>query len=143
MFGKGTLEHRLLQRVERTAQVAAQEMDTLLDVITATKFKPRVNPAATKAFFNTGGGPLFKIPVMAAGEAGAAAMGHGAIGPAALAAAMTGSSPRFNFRALQAAKAAQRVMDHLANASAKKRAAASIPAAALRFGLGTQNNGAE
>lgn len=100
MFRKGDADRKIAEKVDRITSTGGKQLDTILDAETARAFAPVINPGATRAAGNTGGGLM--VPVAAA--LGTKMFGLGATGGAG-AAALALTSPRANLAAIRAAKA--------------------------------------
>ena len=118
LFNKGTVERRLVEKADRFSANASNQLDTILDAITAQKFTPIINPGVRRAVANTGGGLMGPV----AGAVGSKLFGFlptvatGGLGLAA-------TSPRLAGLAIRSAQGVSRLPQ-------VARQAASLPARA-------------
>lgn len=100
LFNKDSIERKVLARIDIGAKDAHNSLDTILDAITAQKFRPKLNPVVERAAFHSGGG------IIGASGIGGAAGIMGAMGnpiPAALTAgALAATSPRLHSLGIKA-----------------------------------------
>lgn len=107
IFKKGSVERKLIERMDNMGKQAAGQLDDLLDTITAQQFSSKVNPQMTRSLKSTGGGlaaRAMQIGQLSAIEGAAAYTGHPFLGPAAVGATAVATSPKLNFRVIQASK---------------------------------------
>lgn len=128
IFKKGTAERKLIQRLDQVGGNTAAALDDLLDTITAQKFQPKVHPSISKAFFNTGGGPIANTAKLLMGEGAGAAVGHPGMAPLLAGATVGISSPKLNFRVIQASKQIASILSKLGLGGSKVVATLSAPA---------------
>lgn len=102
LFKKDSIERKVLARIDNGAKDAHKFLDTILDAITAQKFRPIVNPTLERAATHTGGG-IIGASGLGGATGAAAALGHPvyALGVGAIGAA---TSPRLNSLLIRAAK---------------------------------------
>ena len=122
IFKKGSVDRKIVEKIDRVSEEAAGILDNVLDAITAQKFRPIINPGVARAAAHTGGG-LMGPALGIGGTALFGAAPTALVGSGALAA----TSPRLAGLAIRGAKALTK--PRFAGA-AINRAAPAIPGAA-------------